>query len=296
MKRLFMVFFVVVILLPFSVNAQLFGKKEYRYVKVKSLNVREDPSSKGKLVGKLEYLEKVQVDKKVNNDKWWKIKSPLNGYVSARYLITKQQKDKLVDKVEEEEDNKSPSGSASTKTTGEVGLTAVYWLGGSARFGPKEFMTDVEKEPGFILKFSYDSVSTSGNAVGFFFVYAPDVTFTFTDPDVRDALIYYGESTSQSTTLMEYGVSLKTLFTSTETMDVKLGFYLGFRTYEPSNTDIKTIEAMGLNVGLQFKPRDKDAKHFFEAGIMAQPNGGNDQVSFTFGPILYISVGVSPQG
>ena len=75
--------------------SDVFGKKEYRYVKSKSLNVRADADAKSKLVGKLKYLQKVQVVKSVKNDKWWKISSPMKGYVSAAYLITEEQKNKL---------------------------------------------------------------------------------------------------------------------------------------------------------------------------------------------------------
>lgn len=160
------------------------------------------------------------------------------------------------------------------KTT-ETSIGAFYWMSGDIELGT--FGITAEKPAGFVAKFSYDSVSADGNSFGLFIHYAPTVELEW-------------RGISDSGTMTEVGLSLKTILNPGSDMLMKPGLNLGYRTFNASN--LETVTAFGVNASLQMIPQNNGSKAFFDVGFLTQPNGGNSDTTVTFGPILYLGGGL----
>ena len=157
--------------------------------------------------------------------------------------------------------------------TYDAGATVGLWTAGD--IDVEGF--DAEKESSLLFHLFYDYYLMPELAMGIFLNFAPDVVVEGAD----------GEA------FTEFGFSIIPRFFVSESLAIKPGLQMGYRTSEVAGED---LEALGLNLNCQFYYLPDPAKkiaYIGEIGFLAQPAGGTDSYEITFGPIFYLSAGVS---
>ncbi len=89
----------------------------------------------------------------------------------------------------------------------------------------------------------------------------------------------------------EFGITLKPRFFISPQMAVKPGLNIGYRKTSVEGLD--DIDGMGLNLSVELQyMMSNNYIVFFEGGFLSQPTGGNDVVSVTWAPIIYVAAGI----
>jgi len=165
----------------------------------------------------------------------------------------------------------------------DIGFSAGFWLPGTITIED----VDVDKKIGPLVRIFYDSYINPKFAVGAYFNYS-------------SAVISY-DTLEADADFLEFGFALKPRFFIGPDMALKPGLNLGYRManrelligYESpdTNTESKGL-GVNLSVELQFMQND-DYIFFIESGFLSQPTGGNSDADVTWGPILYITCGLT---
>lgn len=85
--------FLVCLLLVFTQDYAVFASdhlKRFYFVSSNTLNVRSEPTTSAKIVKALKRGEEIKTVQKTADGKWWKIRSPVKGFVYARYITVKE--------------------------------------------------------------------------------------------------------------------------------------------------------------------------------------------------------------
>lgn len=162
----------------------------------------------------------------------------------------------------------SAQGFAERET--DVGVTAAYWLDGTVYIEGSE----VEKESSFLLRAFADMYLIPKLAMGAYFNFAP---YTQDGLDIN----FY-----------EIGVSIKPRFIMSHDFAIKPGLNIGYR-WSTSDEEDAEIDAMGLNLSIEFQKMMNERILFGEFGFLSQPSGGNDVVEVTYPPIIYFGAGIT---
>ena len=166
---------------------------------------------------------------------------------------------------------------AFTARTHDFGISAGYLFEGSAYFA--EYDEYSAHEAGFMARLFYDRFITEKLSFGLYGHAA------LTD--------FYRYSEESGSTLLEAGFSMKPRFFIGEKMALKPGLNVGYRYYLTSD-DFLSSDGLGLNFSLELQyDRGASILPFGEIGFLAQPWGGNDSTDITYGPILYVQIGIA---
>lgn len=165
----------------------------------------------------------------------------------------------------------------------DIGFSAGFWLPGTITIED----VDADKKIGPLVRIFYDSYINPKFAVGAYFNYS-------------SAVISY-ETLEADADFLEFGIALKPRFFIGPDMALKPGLNMGYRManrelligYESPDTNTKS-KGLGVNlsVELQFM-QDDDYIFFVEGGFLSQPTGGNSDADVTWGPILYLTCGLT---
>lgn len=165
----------------------------------------------------------------------------------------------------------------------DIGFSAGFWLPGTITIED----VDADKKIGPLVRIFYDSYINPRFAAGAYFNYS-------------SAVISY-ETLEADADFLEFGIALKPKFFIGPDMALKPGLNLGYRManrelligYESADTNTKS-KGLGVNfsVELQFMQNDNYI-YFVESGFLTQPAGGNSDADVTWGPILYLTCGLT---
>ena len=165
----------------------------------------------------------------------------------------------------------------------DIGVSAGFWLPGTISIED----IDVDKGIGPLIRIFVDSYINPKFAVGGYFNYS-------------SATLSY-EGLDANADFLELGIAFKPRFFIEPNMALKPGLNIGYRIanrelmygYESPDTDTSS-RGLGLNlsVELQFM-QSADYIIFIEGGFLTQPAGGNSDADVTWGPILYLTCGLT---
>ena len=92
--------------------------------------------------------------------------------------------------------------------------------------------------------------------------------------------------------MLEVGGTIRFIVQAAPQIKVRPGVGLGYRTISGGD-DIDDIAGMGVNLSVEIEyDRPTGVDPYADVGFITQPNGGNDDVDVTWGPILYLMGGV----
>lgn len=167
----------------------------------------------------------------------------------------------------------STSSSESNEGKIEWVIGANYWLAGSTYWSSKDI--EVDKEGTLFLSVVADYYVANRFVTG---IYANIGTFK--------------SEGSDSETMTEIGMVLRPKLILSESVALKVGPALGYRTISSDDSDYIGM-ALNMDVELQFGTNSDKFKKFLHVGFLAQPIGGSDDWDFDFPPIWFVGGGVA---
>lgn len=152
-------------------------------------------------------------------------------------------------------------------------IGANYWLAGSTYWSSGDI--EIEKEGTFFISAVADYYVANRFVTG---LYANIGTFILEDND--------------SETMAEIGMVLRPKLILSESIALKIGPTIGYRTISNDVSDYIGM-AVNLDAELQFGAASDKFKKFLHLGFLAQPIGGSDDWDYDFPPIWFLGGGVA---
>jgi len=136
---------------------------------------------------------------------------------------------------------------------------------------------DLDSESSLLVRLTYDSFRMPTLGFGAFLNYS--------NVGVE------GETGSMIT--LGVGIKPRWLVGAAQDQFLDIGLNIGYRTVE-SDAFSDTVEGLAVNMSVEWiKPLDATRDLIFDFGFITQPSGGNDYADVTWGPIFYLSAGIS---
>lgn len=156
----------------------------------------------------------------------------------------------------------------------DIGIEVGAWLPGSIDI---EGVT-ADKDMSLLFRVFADAYLMPKFAVGCYFNYS-------------SASVESGGYDPVDASFTEFGIAMKPRFFLSPEVAVKPGLNIGYRKTSVEGLD--DIDGMGLNLSVEFQyMMSNNYIIFFEGGFLTQPTGGNDVVSVTWAPIIYVAAGI----
>lgn len=152
----------------------------------------------------------------------------------------------------------------------DFGFTLGYWMSGDVTAGGGTG----EKESSFLLRGFVDAYLMPKFAMGAYLNFSP--------------IDQYG----YSITMIEFGVSLKPRFFMNDEFAIKPGLNIGYRTLSGEDEEAEA-DGLGVNLSVEVQKAMETMILSFEGGFLSQPVGGNEWVSISWAPIMYLGVGLT---
>ena len=152
----------------------------------------------------------------------------------------------------------------------DLGFMGGLWLSGDVTAGGGTG----EKESSFLLRGFVDAYMIPKFALGAYMNFSP------INEDGYDI------------TMFEFGVSIKPRFFINEDLAIKPGLNIGYRSLSGEEEDAEA-DGLGVNLSVEVQKSLETMILSFEGGFLSQPVGGNEWISISWAPIMYLGAGLT---